>query len=249
MTTYEAIFRRAAIRDYKEQKLSKWAKEEITRIISELKPLVANTGVKFQIMEMEDFEKYFRGTHVKAPYYAIITSRETDKYLENVGFMGQQFVLNLTVMGLGTCWLGNVKPSKKAGIENKYCITIAFGYPADSHAFRNDKSEFKRLPIDKVILGAQPYGDDIGLIEAARLAPSGMNLQPLRYAAGDNVIHVYRRESFRSKSKAVENMQNIDIGIALAHLDIAMAQRNHNAVFRNKRTHTIDKMKYIISVS
>lgn len=252
MTTYEAIFKRSAVREYRDQLLSEREKNEISRRINNLNSLISNPRIKFLIMEHNDFVKRFRGKIVKSPYYIIISAERKARYLENAGYMGEQLVLELTTLGLGTCWLGSVKPTKNAlaDIQNEYCITIAFGFPYDDEAFINDTPEFDRLPIDKVLLGARPYGDDLKLIEAARLAPSGTNLQPCRFAAGDNVIHVYRKNSFKFKSKQVELMESIDTGIALAHIDIAIAnKKNHKAVFASKKTHSIDKMKYVISVS
>jgi hypothetical protein len=56
--------------------------------------------------------------------------------------------------------------------------------------------------------------DDI--MEAARLAPSGINNQSWYFTGGEGVIHAYAQRSLIG-----ENMNRINVGIALCHIWLA----------------------------
>jgi hypothetical protein len=73
-----------------------------------------------------------------------------------------------------------------------------------------DIEEFKRKPLDKIADRPDPQ------LEPARLAPSAINSQPWYFVHGEDAIHAYCVRNGRPGY-----MNQIDMGIALAHLYVA----------------------------
>ena len=142
----------------------------------------------------------------------VFYSKETDGWLENAGFLLQQYDLYLQSLGLGVCWLGmgRMNPKNAPEVDGmEFVIMLAFGYPKEDPR-RGAVTEFKRKTLAQIADQA-----DIRL-EPARLAPSSINSQPWYFTHQDDSIHVY------CVRKGLPGYMNrIDVGIALAHLYVA----------------------------
>jgi len=148
--------------------------------------------------------------NIKAPHYLVFHSEEKDGYLENIGFIGQQMDLWLSQSGYGSCWLGAAKPDEKAASVQSHVICIGFGKPAEP--LYRELHEFKRKEITEVSEGDDPR------LEAARLAPSGMNAQNWYFIAEGGLIHCYRKKLNPIKALILDKMSCIDVGIAVRHI-------------------------------
>jgi hypothetical protein len=167
-----------------------------------------------EIMKHDDFFALFdRRFAVNAPYYLAIFFEETEENYYQVGYLGEQIVLMLTKMGIGTCWLGGPQPKRNAGFDLPFAIAISFGMPAEPFRKEENLTSIKRKALAELMIEGEPNP----AIEAARLAPSAVNFQPVRYATEGENIHVYRVNSLL-KSKHLTAMQKIDAGIAIAHI-------------------------------
>ncbi|MCC6103268.1 MAG: hypothetical protein LIV22_05500, partial [Olegusella sp.] len=102
---------------------------------------------------------------------------------------------------IGTLRLPN--PKKLHGHSRK--ITLA----------KNNESEFKRKPIDEIT-----NAPDDPCIQAVRLAPSGMNLQPWYLEKADNKTLLYEQVLKPPVSLAYRKTA-VDMGIALCHYALA----------------------------
>jgi nitroreductase len=134
----------------------------------------------------------------------------------NAGFILQQIDLYLSANDLGSRWLGMAKPSKqvpelKNGLE--FVIMIAFG-KALVPVHRTSISEFKRKSISSI----STVADTGGLLESARLAPSASNTQSWFFSGSADNITVSREKLNIVKAPIYGKMNQIDIGIALAHI-------------------------------
>ena len=146
------------------------------------------------------------------PQLITIYSEETDGWLGNIGFLFQQMDLYLQSIGLGVCWLGMGRMNPKTTTQvagMKFVIMLAFGYPKGDQLRHNLKS-FKRKTLEQIADQANPR------LESARLAPSAVNSQPWYFTHEGDTIHAYRIPNDR-----LSNMNQIDMGIALAHLYVA----------------------------
>ena len=84
---------------------------------------------------------------------------------------------------------------------------MSFGKPAEP--LHRNLSEFKRKPLSEISEGTDER------LEAARLAPSGMNLQNWFFIADKGKIHCYRKKSLLG---FMNKLACFDMGIALCHI-------------------------------
>ena len=72
------------------------------------------------------------------------------------------------------------------------------------------------------------------VLEAVRLAPSAVNKQPWRIVISDSNAHFYEKRSKGLASESGWDVQKIDMGIALAHFDLASKELGIDTVFEIK---------------
>jgi nitroreductase len=201
----EIIRKRKSIRKYEPAELDSAALEKIRERIRTVKPLYPD--IRYSI-EIADSAK--SALRVKAPHYLLFGSEEKEGALENIGFIGQQMDLFFSGSGLGSCWLGMTKPEEKAASALPFVICIAFGKPAEP--LHRGIAEFKRKPAGDISEGFD------GRLEAARLAPSGMNAQNWYFIAENGKIHCYRKKPKSPLGMMTSRLSFIDMGIALCHI-------------------------------
>lgn len=200
----ETIRKRKSIRKYDMTKLDTATLNKVKAAVGEVVPLFAH--IDYSIEMAEKTKGIF---NVKAPHYLIFGSQLKEGARENIGFIGQQLDLFLSENGLGAVWLGAAKPGEKVSSTLPYIIAMGFGKPAEP-LHRNSVEQFKRKAIDEISEGTDSR------LEAARLAPSGMNAQNWFFVAQQGgSIHCYRKKSLLG---FLNNMAEIDMGIALCHI-------------------------------
>lgn len=186
--------------------------ETIQSFCANATPLFPHIRVRTEIVTKEQVRFYLPW---KTPQLLAIYSENKPGYLENVGFLFQQVDLFLQSMGLGSCWLGLGK-LRDIGLEiegMEFVILMAFGHT--SEPLRTDVRQFQRKSLPEIA----DIPDD--RLEPARLAPSSTNSQPWFFTHQDEKIHVYKNESGLIRHKMLGRMNQIDIGIALAHLYVS----------------------------
>ena len=220
----ETIRKRKSIRKYDLTKLDDATLDKVRAKAESAMPLYPEIRYSTEIINKT------RGIfNVKAPHYLIFSSEKTEGYLENIGFIGQQLDLFFSENGLGACWLGMAKPTETENTELPYVIAIGFGKPAEP--LHRDLAEFKRKSLEEISEGSDER------LEAARLAPSGMNAQTWFFDATLSKIHCYRKKvllKFRNELSA------IDMGIALCHI----AQESDDFRFM-KETYALQRKGHI----
>lgn len=93
-----------------------------------------------------------------------------------------------------------------------YWVTaIGVGKSAEPAARKLD--EFKRKPIAEIAQGTDSR------LEAARLAPSGLNKQPWYFIVDGDAVHVYYQKSLGGLMGAMYKLTDLDVGIALCHIN------------------------------
>lgn len=205
---YSYIFKRKSTRKYEMKPLSEDFIFEIKEYVNAIEPLYPDIKVAYHITDT------VKGVFsAKAPHYIVVSSEKKPGYLENVGFMFQQVDLFLASKGFGSCWLGMSKPVEKATDELDFIITLAFGLSMES-PYRME-SQFKRKQLSEISLGS----DD--RLKAAQFAPSATNSQHWFFVAEQGKIHCYLKKLGAVQAVMYENMNKVDIGIAIAHLAIA----------------------------
>jgi nitroreductase len=203
----EIIRKRKSIRKYDPAKLDEETLNAIRNKIKSLTPLYPDISYSLEIAN-----KAKRGFGINAPHYLVFNSEEKDGSNENIGFIGQQMDLYFSENGLGSCWVGMAKPQDKEDGALPFVICMAFGKPAES--LHRTLSEFKRKPISDINEGADKR------LEAARLAPSGVNAQNWFFIADSGKIHCYRTKPNPLIGFMMNKLNSIDMGISLCHIAV-----------------------------
>jgi nitroreductase len=198
----EIIRKRKSIRRYDKKPLDEAVLAKVHEQLTKIVPLYPD--IQYSI-EIADKTKGLLAQGSGASSFLVFRSEEKPGAYENIGFLGQQMDLYFSANGLGACWLGMAKPSEKTG--EPYVISMAFGKP-DVPLHRSDLTEFNRKALSEISEGTD------GRLEAARLAPSGMNAQGWFFSAVNGVIHCYRKKP----GLLPEKLGCIDMGIALWHM-------------------------------
>ncbi len=217
MTDSEAILVRRAVRQYAMDSLPQRSLAQIGAQVAQLRTLSKESRVFFEILTGEQFSESYRCS-VNAPYYVMIFAESTQDGRMNAGYMGEQLVLALTGMGLGTCWLGSVRSKEKTPKELPLQIVISFGTPQEAGLLGSAYTHKRKTLSALLLRGDAPARTLREALEGARLAPSAINMQPCRYLVCGNAAAVLCRKSV---VPMLDRMRDIDSGIALAHIDAA----------------------------
>jgi len=207
---YATIFKRKSVRKFTKEVLDEATSQALLTYIGTLRPLFPEIQTEIRIIGEQETKGILR---TDAPNYIVLFSETKEGYLVNAGFLLQQLDLYLSANGIGNCYQGMAKLVK--GVEpptgKEMVMAMSFGRPAES-LHRQSVSEFKRGPMENI---SSVKGHD-AIMEAARLAPSGMNNQSWYFTGEDGMIHAYSKRSI-----IAEKMNQINVGIALCHMWLA----------------------------
>lgn len=211
MDLYESIIRRKSVRHFEDRAIPKEVLADILEYAKSVEPL--DDSVKINIEIVECSKRMF-----SAPYYIVIFSDEKEGYGMNAGYIMQYIVMYLTSMGLGSCYQAmSGAVAKCDAVGRKRVVAVAFGY-ADEETFR-DPLEASRLTQREIcVFKEDPDVNIYKLIEAVRMAPSSLNFQPWRMVVYKHRMHIFVK---RSKLPINRLLNSINIGIALANIDMA----------------------------
>jgi len=201
----DMIRKRKSVRKYDMTELDATALERVRAQIARCTALCP--GIRYSI-EIVGKTKGLFG--IKSPHYLIFRSEDKEGAYENIGFIGQQMDLFFSESGLGSCWLGMAKPDASNEGALPFVISMAFGKPVEP--LHRELSDFTRKPLSEI-----GEGPDARL-EAARLAPSGMNAQNWYFIARGGEIHCYRKQLNPLLGVMMNKLCCIDMGIALCHI-------------------------------
>jgi hypothetical protein len=157
-----------------------------------------------------------------------------------VGYLGEAFVLEATALGLSTCWIaGSFDKERADGLvelapgERVMALTPVGNplkrLPAGERLMRRVVRASARLPLEKIAPGIDGVPGVPGspsapawpswaraAVEAARLAPSGVNRQPWRFRYSDDGLLLSRAPKFYWTAA-------LDVGIAQLHAELGAA--------------------------
>jgi nitroreductase len=251
----QAITLRKSIRNYKENSVSAEHLQKIKTIINETKPLFDNIPMEtFLIEDGKKITATFKGligkyTKVEAPHYLAFTSEIQQGHLENIGFIGEEIVLKLTELGIGTCWVGAAvkeeifKTIVKVQDKQSYIILIAFGYPVEE---LKKVTTRKRLDRSKVVKGTYENQYET-IIQSLIDAPSAVNSQPWKLSINNNKFDLYLENRNLLTKKMLKDMNHIDMGIGLSHLYNSAIELGYKVELKQTSHSEISNSLYIIS--
>ncbi|WP_438431240.1 nitroreductase family protein [Gorillibacterium sp. sgz500922] len=156
------------------------------------------------------------------------------------GYYGEQFILKATAMGLGTCWVAGTfdksMARRIAGVnegETLYCVSPLGAVPEAlglrERLVKGFSAKRSRKPLADLLtspeaLAAAPAWMASAL-ESARIGPSAMNAQPWRFRLAQD------RQAITAYLASHPAAKRVDLGIALAHIEIAALQAGVRGVW------------------
>ena len=216
---YEAIFKRKSFHLFRNVGTDRISPEELEGIekayagFESLYPGI-RTAIRIVPASKVNFKR-------DAEYCILIYSEKKENYLMNAGYIGQQLDLWLVAHNIGSLWFGIGKPDEPTYDGLDYVIMIAIHKVNDETKFRTDMFKAKRKPLAEIW-----SGDDLGVANIARFAPSACNSQPWYVENRDGVLIVYRYKKSGKigimPAAAVSYYNRIDIGIYLCILEICL---------------------------
>lgn len=155
-------------------------------------------------------------------YFALLGKTDDPDRRVKLGYAGEQLVLEATVLGLGTCWVGGTFSreacSRKLELlpqEDLVCV-IPVGQVPDKSLREKLVSKLAHRSSKTVeeLYTAQgkPSSAFLAGMEAVRRAPSALNKQPVHFTLADGVV--------TAAVEDVATFQGLDLGIAMLHFEV-----------------------------
>ena len=259
----DIIRRRRSVRTYSDKEFSDDLKNQVMNIVGRREAGPFGNTPQFTLVEKE---LAHREQKVRLGTYGIIQGAryfiagtvdwggesgngESDNMVDvDFGYLMEGIVLEMTRLGLGTCWLGGALHRgdylQVLDIDDKTRIpaVVALGYPGNGlnavgSVFRFTIRADHRKPFGQIFfdgdfqhpLTQKTAGRYATTLEMVRIAPSAANIQPWRIVMEEQNLHLFleRVPGFRTLAGAVmqaTDMQRIDLGIAMRHLETAAGQ-------------------------
>lgn len=230
------IIKRISTRNYTDEGLSVNEEELVKKILSQEYKSIFGHKLEVKLVD----QKFMKKNKVKrVGTYGFITGNPSfifagiesnqESYID-YGYVIEHMVLKLTDQGFETCWLGGTfsrkvlfklykltkevtipavvsvgkKSNKKSFVQNLMGSNFHNRRPFETLFFENQINN--PLKVEKAGAFREP-------LEALRLAPSVMNLQPWRVLIEENKAHFY------CETTSMNQMKYVDIGIGLSHFD------------------------------
>jgi len=165
--------------------------------------------------------------------------------LEDFGYLFELLLLKATDLRLGSCWLGGSftrsRFAKAIDLREEEVLPAVspIGVPTRQRSLvdrviRWGAGSKRRKSWEELFyegrtaapLSQDQAGQFATALEMVRLAPSASNRQPWRCLKEGDTIHFYLQRFFGYQAIAQNDLQRIDMGIAMAHFDLAMEEAN-----------------------
>lgn len=247
----EAIQGRKSVRTFDGRPLSASDRDKIERYVADV-PNPFGTKVEFRMLDAKE-HGLSSPVIVGSDLYLAAKATMGDGYEVGYGYSFELACLYAESIGVGTVMLAaslSRKAFEKAmELEESEAMPVAtpVGYAAEKPSLR-DAAMRKALKADK----RAPFGElffkgsfdegsfDKGLgpgeagifgeaLEMARWAPSASNRQPWRAFVDGNAVHFFEKRTL--PLTRFGDTQLVDMGIALAHFDLAMRDAGHDGHF------------------
>ena len=230
MTLDEAIIARRSIRSYQMEELEPEFIDELVDFLSDLTVPDDAIDWNFDILPLSDMCRIIDGIpRLQAPHYLVLRSEKIKNCLQNMGYVGEMAALWLTSRGIASCWQASLDATKDFPDVLPYIACLAFG--RSDEPFRKDPGEItKKKKLSAVAYGDMAFPRD-KIMELTWMAPSCMNMEPVRYLVDTHRIHIYRKNNRILKFNQFNYFQCLDVGVAMAHMEVAAKKYGYRTIF------------------
>lgn len=172
--------------------------------------------------------------------------------LIDLGYIMEGFILEMCRLGLGTCWLAGTfqraKVVRSLPLPPGHIVPAVtpLGYPSQpglrEKLIRGVVAGDLRKPWEELFFSAST-GDPVTMesagrfspgLEALRRGPSASNRQPWRASLSDDRIHLYLRPTPGYATLPGFEMQRLDMGIAMYHLERVLTENGIRGVWESR---------------
>jgi len=247
----EIIKQRYSVRIYQDVPIAAETQAELQARLEAIREGPLRTSVRFKLVAAAAGDSQSLrglGTYglIKNPPGFIVGAAQAGAFaLEDYGFTMEQAILEATVLGLGSCWLGGnftqssfgKRIDKRADEIVPAVSSVGYADP-DSRTrdiLRQKARSDHRLPWESLffeghfgkLLTPQAAGAYAEPLEMSRLAPSASNKQPWRVIRSGSRWHFYCQRTPRYGKGSliftvlrIADLQRLDIGIAMCHFEL-----------------------------
>ena len=246
MDIKQAISQRKSIRTYRSEPISKELREKLESYIADVTSPF-ESKMRFVLLDTDDMS-----SKTKLGTYGVISGAKTficgvtekvDRYEENLGYAFEKIILYATSLDLGTCWLGGTfnrsKFAKAVGLKENEIIPVVspVGYAKENRSFIDsiflkgagsvNRKDWSELFFDEDF--GKPLKRDAEdrfaeVFDMVRIAPSARNKQPWRIVKNGGMFHFYLFRALGYKEALGYDIQRLDIGIAMCHLEVVIKE-------------------------
>ena len=270
-----AIEDRISIRTYDTRPIDNTLTEKINKLCRESGVGPFGSTPRLQLLDLgliseSELKSYGTYGFIRGARLFILgaVKEELNDFLD-LGYCLEKIILEVTALGLGTCWLGGTfKRNSFAATmelaEDELLPAITpVGYPAAERSIvdkiiRRGAGSHRRKPWselyftleEKKPLLADQTGSYKEVLEAVRIGPSASNRQPWRIVLDrKGRYHLFLKEDkLYNRMLGKVNLQMIDMGIAICHFELASAELGLKGGWSSlkERPH-FNGLQYIIS--
>ena len=215
-----AIENRVSRRKFEKEPITDREKEKIISLIDQL-----NVASGLTMTFLEDgsgaFQKLRKsyGMFTNIRFLILMKGKKDDKDLkEKVGYYGEDLVLSITDLGLGTCWVGGTFDKDELTVndsEELACVVVVgkVAAPSLKEKMMRSATHRKVKSMEERIISDQPLPQWVqNGMEAVLLAPSAKNTQKAIFKYENNILSAQIADDYA--------MDLIDLGIAKKHFEL-----------------------------
>ncbi len=171
-----------------------------------------------------------------APAYVAFIGDTTDPHVQQkIGYYGECFILEATMLGLGTCWVSamfnpaqvceqfQLRPTEEVFAVSPIGLPPP-GYRRTDRLLRALSGSKRRRGLDSLVQGVKVYELPdwiVGGLTAVQVAPSAVNSQPWVFEVLPGCVKL------KNRPKLIHKFVNpgIDWGIAMLHFELGALER------------------------
>lgn len=215
-----AIENRVSRRKFEKEPITDLEKDSIISLINQLNEA---SGLTMEFMEdgsgaFGTFRKSY-GLFTNVRSLILMKGKKDDKDLkERIGYYGEDLILAITDLGLGTCWVGGTFDKETFTIdsgEELACVIVVGKVAAPSLTEKMVRSAIHRKVkgMEERIISDQPLPQWVrNGMKAVLFAPSAKNTQKVMFKYENNILSAQIANDY--------SMDMIDLGLAKKHFEI-----------------------------
>lgn len=215
-----AIENRVSRRKFEKEPIADREKENIISLINRINEV---SGLTMAFLEDGSgaFQKLRKsyGLFTNVRSLILMKGKKEDKHLkEKIGYYGEDLILAITDLGLGTCWVGGTFDKDEITVnenEELACIAVVgkVAAPSLKEKIVQLASHRKVKNMEERIVSDQPLPQWVqNGMKAVLLAPNARNTQKATFKYENNILSAQITDDY--------SMDLIDLGIAKKHFEI-----------------------------